>query len=125
MQENMFLNLKLSITKKEYKDKDGNVTQGRVYKNISNIILLSEIVEKQAEKMTVKIEVNEFSDEVMTKLSDIMYKYQGDKSLRIQLIDPAEQLNNLDLAASKIKISINRDLLKELDELQEISFKLN
>ena len=119
------MNLKLSITKKEYKDKDGNVTQGRVYKNISNIILLSEIVEKQAEKMTVKIEVNEFSQEVMTKLSDIMYKYQGDKSLRIQLIDPAEHLNNLDLAASKIKISINRDLLKELDELQEISFKLN
>lgn len=125
MQENMFLNLKLNISKKEFKDKEGNVTQGRVYKNITNILLLNEIVEKQAEKMTVKIEVPEFSEETFTKLSDIMFKYQGDKLLKIQLIDPKDYLNNLDLPASKIKINICRDLLKELDELQEISFKLN
>ena len=125
MQENMFLNLKLNISKKEFKDKEGNVTQGRVYKNIANILLLNEIVEKQAEKMTVKIEVPEFSEETFSKLSDIMFKYQGDKLLKIQLIDPKDYLNNLDLPASKIKINICRDLLKELDELQEITFKLN
>ena len=125
MQENMFLNLKLNISKKEFKDKEGNVTQGRVYKNITNILLLNEIVEKQAEKMTVKIEVPEFSQETFSKLSDIMFKYQGDKLLKIQLIDPKDYLNNLDLPASKIKINICRDLLKELDELQEITFKLN
>ena len=39
--------------------------------------------------------------------------------------DPKDYLNNLDLPASKIKINICRDLLKELDELQEITFKLN
>ena len=44
---------------------------------------------------------------------------------QIQLIDPKDYLNNLDLPASKIKINICRDLLKELDELQEITFKLN
>ena len=125
MQENMFLNLKLNISKKEFKNKEGNVTQGRVYKNITNILLLNEIVEKQAEKMTVKIEVPAFSEETFTKLSDIMYKYQGDKLLKIQLIDPKDYLNNLDLPAGKIKINICRDLLKELDELQEITFKLN
>ena len=125
MQENMFLNLKLNISKKEYKDKDGNVTQGRVYKNITNILLLSEIVEKQAEKMTVKIEITELSEKVLAKLTEIIQKHQGDKSLRIQVIDRSDYLNSLDLAASKWKININRDLLKELEELQEISFKLN
>ncbi len=125
MQENMFLNLKLNISKKEFKDKEGNITQGRVYKNITNILLLNEIVEKQAEKMTVKIEVPKFSEETLSKLSDIMFKYQGDKQLKIQLIDSKDYLNNLDLPANKIKINICRDLLKELDELQEISFKLN
>ena len=125
MQENMFLNLKLNISKKEYKDKDGNVTQGRVYKNVTNILLLSEIVEKQAEKMTVKIEITELSEKVLAKLTEIIQKHQGDKSLRIQVIDRSDYLNSLDLAASKWKININRDLLKELEELQEISFKLN
>ena len=125
MQENMFLNIKLSITKKEFKDKEGKVTQGRVYKNITNIQLLNEIVEKHSEKITVKIEVSDFSEEIFNKLSDIMFKHQGDKSLRIQLIDSKDHLNNLDLPANKLKVNISRDLLHELDDLQQISFKLN
>ena len=44
----------------------------------------------------------------------------GDITLRALHI-----LNNVDFVANKIRVNICRDLLKELDELQEISFKLN
>ncbi len=50
-------------------------------------MLLNEIVGKTSQKMTVKIEFPEFSEETFSKLSDIMFKYQGDKLLKIQLID--------------------------------------
>ena len=125
LQENMFLNLRINFNKREFKDKDGNVTSSRVFTKIIKMQLLSEVIENQSDKITVNIEINEFTEEIFSKLSEIIFKYQGEKPLKLKLIDSVEHLNNVDFVANKIRVNICRDLLKELDELQEISFKLN
>jgi len=124
MQENMFLNLRMSISKREFKDKEGNVTSSRIFTKINGLQLLDEIIEKQVDKITINVDINDFDNDVMLKLSEIMYKHQGDKILRIKLYDSQAQ-QQVDLPAQKIRINICRELLKELEENTGIAFKLN
>ena len=124
MQENMFLNLRMSITKREFKDKEGNITSSRIFTKINRLQLLSEIIETQVEKITLNVDVNNFNENVMMRLSEIMYKYQGEKVLRIKLFDSKEQ-QQIDLPAQKIRVNICRELLKEIEDNTDISFKIN
>ena len=124
MQENMFLNLRMAITKREFKDKDGNVTSSRIFTKINKLQLLTEIIEKLVDRITLNIDVDIFNDSILAKLSEIFYKYQGEKSLRIKIIDNKEQ-QQIDLPAQKIRVNICRELLNELEQNTDIKFKLN
>ena len=124
MQENLFVNLRFSLTKTEYKNKEGEVTGSRIFTKVTDIRLLNDIIESQVEKITVNIDVNNFDESLMQKLSDIMYKYQGNKILRFKLFDPKEK-QQIELPAQKIRVNICRELLKEIEENTDISFKLN
>ena len=124
MQENMFLNLRMSITKREFKDKEGNITSSRIFTKINRLQLLSEIIETQVEKITLNVDINNFNENIMMRLSEIMYKYQGEKVLRIKLFDSKEQ-QQIDLPAQKIRVNICRELLKEIEDNTDISFKIN
>lgn len=124
MQENMFLNVRMSITKREYKDKEGNITSSRIFTKITKMQLLNQVIEEMVDKITLKLNVEDVSDELVNDLIELMYKYPGDQSIRIKLVDQAEEIG-VEFPSHKIKINICRELLQAMDELNVLSFKLN
>lgn len=124
MQENMFLNVRMSITKREFKDKEGNITSSRIFTKITKMQLLNQIIEEMVDKITLKLNIEDVSEDVLNDLVDLMYKYPGDQPIRIKLIDPAEQIG-VEFPSHKIKAHICRELLHEMEAMEVLSFKLN
>ncbi len=124
MQENMFLNVRMSITKREFKDKEGNITSSRIFTKITKMQLLNQIIEEMVDKITLKLNIEDVSEDVLNDLVDLMYKYPGDQPIRIKLIDPAEQIG-VEFPSHKIKVHICRELLHEMEAMEVLSFKLN
>ncbi len=122
--ENRFLNIRVVFSQRIFKDKEGNVTSSRMFTKITKMQLLSDILKTNANKMTVTLDLNEITEEMILKMMDLFLKYQGDKSLNFNIIDKQEK-QKLNLPSGKFKVNICRELLHEMKENQNIHFNLN
>src|SRR5690606_15681354 len=87
LQSNMMVGVKLSVTERVFRDKEGNISMKRTYVNINRMQLLTEVLESVAKKMVVTVNVADLTKEMYESLSQIFEKHKGDKNVLFVLND--------------------------------------
>ena len=89
----------------------------------TNFLLLQDVIETYAKKLTIQMDINELSDTRITTLKDLFAEYSGNHTLNFVVYEMAEQLK-LHMPSRKQKVDINPDLLQALEN-EAIYYKLN
>ncbi|HTA81302.1 MAG TPA: DNA polymerase III subunit alpha, partial [Bacteroidia bacterium] len=90
----------------------------------TQIILLSEVRDKMAKSLTIRIPLNYVSDDVVKHIYTMTNTHPGKCTLKVTLFDPDENMS-VDLASKKIKLNLTNELLQQLDTMTNVSYKLN
>ncbi|MFV0305042.1 MAG: DNA polymerase III subunit alpha [Moheibacter sp.] len=124
LQPNMMVGMKLSITERVFKDREGNPTGRRVYVNINKMQLLSEILEGISKRLVINMNIEELTEKMYQSLIKLFEQYKGDKKLLFVLND-LENETKLKMPAKSIQININKELINALKQIPNLKFKLN
>ena len=119
--ENNFIHLRI-LVKEGWRDRDtGKTGDPRI--NFLAFQQLQDTLDKDAKKLTLQIDVNDFDDNKIEILKKIFKKHKGNKKLEISLFENQEKIK-LNMHSENHKISINEDLISSIKN-NNIHFKLN
>ena len=91
---------------------------------INNMSLLSEVIDNEVRDVILRIDLNNVSEIIVDKTVNIIKKNKGKHSLILSIID-SEKNYDVDLLSRKLKVDINKDFIKEINSLQEITLSIN
>lgn len=111
----------LFLTGKVEQKKWGN--ENEVEFKIISISLLSEVRGKMIKGLKVNINLDDLTYDLMEKLEAITSKYKGDAKLYIEVNDQKENIT-LELFSKKYTIDPSADMIKELNQLPEVVYKV-
>ncbi|NAS32261.1 DNA polymerase III subunit alpha [Flavobacteriaceae bacterium R38] len=89
----------------------------------NNIQMLQDIMEAQAKKLTIQLDVSKLQQDRIQKLKSVISDHKGDHSLHFVVYEMQEEIK-LTMPSRKQKVKISNELLEELDK-QEVYYKLN
>ena len=119
--ENNFIHLRI-IVKEGWRDRDtGKTGDPRI--NFLSFQQLQDTLSKNAEKLTLQLDINDFDDEKVDQLKKIFKKHKGKQKLEISFFENNEKIK-LTMPSENHKISINEDLISSIEK-NNIHFKLN
>ena len=90
---------------------------------IHNIGLLSEVLKKCVNDITVKISLADISEDFIEKISKSMKKKSGNCKLKFAVYDTLENIS-IELPSRKMKVD-STDFLKIITGYPEVKFKIN
>lgn len=123
LQENMMVGVRVMISERLFKDKDGKVTGSRRYVNITKMQLLSDILDNMAHKLMLIMDLQNLTDEVFETLSQTFEKHLGEKPV-VFVVNDIEAKRQVKLSGN-LKVNITKDLLREISEIPQLTYKLN
>jgi DNA polymerase-3 subunit alpha len=88
-----------------------------------NFLLLHDVMEQFAKKLTLQLELNEISKHRIEVLESIFKSHQGKNALNFVVYDNEEKIK-LNLPSQKVKVNITQELISMLEE-QSLVYKLN
>ncbi|MBT7321009.1 MAG: DNA polymerase III subunit alpha [Flavobacteriaceae bacterium] len=119
--ENNFIHLSL-LVKEGWRDREtGKIGDPRI--NFLSFQQLQDTLAKNAEKLTLQLDINDFDDNKVDELKKIFKKHKGKQKLEISFFENNEKIK-LTMPSENHKISINEDLISSIEE-NNIHFKLN
>ena len=89
----------------------------------TEIKLLQDVMESQAKKLTIQLDIKQLQEERIKRLKSVIKEHKGDHSLYFVVYEMEEEIK-LNMPSRKRKVKITNDLLIELDK-QEVYYKLN
>jgi DNA polymerase III subunit alpha len=90
---------------------------------VQKIELLDEVKQKAFSNLKVKIDLNKLTDELINNLEALFKQYNGKSNVEFFVEDPNENMS-VKLHSKGYKVSINTDLLFELDRLGDVTTEL-
>ncbi|WP_186757562.1 DNA polymerase III subunit alpha [Echinicola salinicaeni] len=90
---------------------------------VGNIILLNEVRSKMVKGIRININLDDLTLDLMEKLESITTKYKGEAKLHINVTDVKERIA-VDLMSTKYTIDPSFDMIKELETIPELSYKI-
>tara|TARA_S200000501_G_scaffold97069_1_gene90348 strand:+ start:226 stop:4551 length:4326 start_codon:yes stop_codon:yes gene_type:complete len=119
--ENNFLYIRI-IVREGWRDREtGKSGDPRV--TYLSFQQLQDAISKNAKKLTLQLDLNEFNDEKVEQLKKIFKKHKGNQKLDISFFENEEKIK-LTMPSENFKISINEELLSLIEE-KNYHFKLN
>lgn len=91
---------------------------------INNIQLLSEVIDKLAKSITLKVALSDVSDNFIKKMETIINKYPGKCELKFNVFDKDENIS-VYLPSRISKVDASNKLIEDLNKSFEIEYKLN
>lgn len=91
---------------------------------VMTITLLNEIRDKMAKSITLNVPVNTLDETLIMQIAGIKSATAGNCFFSINLIDPEEKLN-VTLRSKKTRLNLTNDLIRRIEGLSGISYKLN
>lgn len=88
---------------------------------INTVELLSEIREKRARELQVKVDLNDLSDEIVKNLGELFEANRGKCRLKIEIVDENQKLA---MPSRGLAIDPNNDVLSALRNMPELEVKL-
>ncbi|MDV7137272.1 DNA polymerase III subunit alpha [Maribacter sp. TH_r10] len=89
----------------------------------NNFMLLQDVMETFAKKLTIKLNIDELREESIEDLKDTLVAHKGNHPLNFVVYEMEEEIK-VNLSSRKQKVQITSDLLHRL-EAQEVHYKLN
>lgn len=96
--------------------------QSRLYLDVQHMELLSEVLNKLTE-LHVWVHPERFSESDFKQFHQIVRENKGDKKLKLRFPHISDD-EELEFFASKTKISVNKNLLSELEKIPSIEIRL-
>jgi DNA polymerase III subunit alpha len=97
--------------------------EDRLELKISYICLLAEVLDKQVKEVTLHLSLDTINQDLIARMNKIIRQHKGNCTLILKISDPAEKFT-VNLNAPKHKIDCS-DFVKEIDGMDNISYKLN
>jgi len=89
----------------------------------NQFMLLQEVMENYAKKLTVKLNIDQLEEENIHELKDTLVSFKGDHTLQFIVYDMEEEIK-VTMLSRKQKVQITSELLTTLEE-NEVHYKLN
>ena len=118
---NTFIHAKVRIQEGFLNRNTGARSQPRM--QFTSMELLQDILDNNANKLTVQIPLKKINDEVIEEFNSLLENNSGDKPAHFLIYDRKEKIK-LRLNTRSKKVHISKDLLKELD-LLDFKYKIN
>ena len=112
---NSFLHIRISV-RQGWKEGDVRI-------QFNNFMMLQDVLEKMANKITLQLNIDALSEDTVASLEKVMTNHQGKDILNFLVYDTQEELQ-LRMPSRTSKVKISPELLEELDSL-EYKYKLN
>jgi DNA polymerase-3 subunit alpha len=90
---------------------------------IQSIELLSEILSDRTKEIKLRLDLNRLKPALLDLLHETLERNKGDKKLTIEVYDEQEKIG-MDFLSRKMQVSITKDLISELRELDNVGFRL-
>ena len=90
---------------------------------IQSISLLTEILEDRAKELKVRFDLHHLNPVLMDALQETLERFKGDKKLTIEVFDESEKLQ-MDFLSRKMQVRIGKPLVRELSQMEHVTFKL-
>lgn len=90
---------------------------------ITRIELLSEIRDKMAKSITIKVDHQSVDERFVSQLVALANKNTGSCELKLNLVDASE--DTFITSSSSKRVSLSQDFMLELNSFKEIQFKIN
>jgi DNA polymerase III subunit alpha len=90
---------------------------------VNSVILLSEVLQKQVKDITLKVSINDITEELIGKISKVMKKKQGSSSVKFAVFDAVENIS-VEMPANKFRVD-STDFIKGVANIPEIKLKFN
>ncbi len=89
----------------------------------NSFMLLQEVMETYAKKLTIKLNIDDLKEEQIYQLKDTLVSHQGNHNLNFVVYEMQEEIK-VSLSSRKQKIQISSELLLELEK-NAVHYKLN
>ncbi|MFD0796262.1 DNA polymerase III subunit alpha [Maribacter chungangensis] len=89
----------------------------------NGFLLLQEVMETYAKKLTIKLNIDNLQEEGIHELKDTLTMHKGDHAINFVVYEMQEEIK-VNLSSRKQKAQISSELLQELEK-QQVHFKLN
>ena len=89
----------------------------------NSFMLLQEVMETYAKKLTIKLNIDELKEEGIHQLKDTLVSHKGNHPINFVVYEMKEQIK-VNLSSRKQKVQISSELLHQLEENQ-VHYKLN
>ncbi|GGZ28715.1 DNA-directed DNA polymerase [Echinicola pacifica] len=90
---------------------------------VGNIMLLNEVRGKMVKGIRININLDDLTLDLMEKLEAITTKYKGEAKLHINVTDIKERIA-VDLMSTKYTVDPSHEMIKELETLPEVVYKI-
>ena len=91
--------------------------------NISSIVLLSELLDKETRDVVLTVELSEITDVLINELTNIIENNKGKHSLIIKVTDHINKYD-VDLLSRKNKVSLNKSFFNKIESLNSCQLKI-
>jgi len=118
---NSFLHIRATVKEGFLNRETGKRGNPRI--NFTDMQLLQDCMEKQANKLTLRMPLEKVQEGLIDELKDLFKSHKGGKHLYFTLYDVEDKVK-LTMPSRKHKVSISKELLDELEYL-ELNYKLN
>ncbi|MCB0761706.1 MAG: DNA polymerase III subunit alpha [Flavobacteriales bacterium] len=88
---------------------------------INQVELLADVRERFAKHLRISLNLNDINDDLTESMWDVLNKHRGNCKVRIQV---ANVDTSLEMPATNIKVELSNDLIKALDELPQLEYKI-
>ncbi|AGA78273.1 DNA polymerase III subunit alpha [Echinicola vietnamensis] len=90
---------------------------------VGNIMLLNEVRGKMVKGLRLNISLDDLTLDLMERLEAITSKYKGEAKLYINVTDVKERIA-VDLRSTKFLIDPSQDMIKALEDIPEVQYKI-
>lgn len=118
---NSFVYLKIFVREGWVNRETGKKGDPRMQFN--SFMLLQEVMEAYAKKLTIKLNIDKLKEEGIDELKDTLVSHKGSHPLNFIVYEIEEKIK-VNLSSRKQKVQITSELLHQLEE-REVHYKLN
>ena len=90
---------------------------------ISFMELLSEVLEDRAKELRMTFNIKDLNQATYESVAEILEENKGNKKLIMEVYDEEAKIS-LELLSRKSQVNITKKLIKQLDTLENVNFKL-
>lgn len=121
LKSNSFMHIKVFV-KEGWVNRDTG-KKGEPRLQFNSFMLLQDVLEKNAKKLTLKLNLEEIKEDRINDLLETISSHKGDKPVHVTLYEMEEEIK-LHMISRKRKVTIDSQLLSHLDS-QGFHFQLN